>query len=390
MGVRCETAIVGIGTTEYYRRGGTDKSIVRLACEAILAACDDAGLDVSDIDGFSSYSDEVPPSVVAPTLGVPYVRSATMVWGGGGGGSCAAIGNAVAAVAAGYAETVVLYHAVRRTEATRFGGQGGLNRSVNPWTMPYGLLTPAQCFAMIVRRHMHEYGTRPEHLAALCMTQRDHAVTNPRAMMRSPLTEEDYFASRLITDPFRLYDCCLENDGGGALIVTSAARARDLKQKPAYILATSQGGAGAWGNALFDQNAPLDLYPTAGHRPIADQLYGAAGVQAQDIKVAEIYDHFSGMVLLQLEDYGFCKPGDSGPFVAAGEARFGTGQVAVNTHGGNLSEVNLHGTTHLIEGVRQIRGTAANQVEDAELCLVTGGPSPLPSSSMILSRKDRS
>jgi acetyl-CoA acetyltransferase len=317
------------------------------------------------------------------------VRFAAMVWGGGGGGGCAAIANAVAAIHAGHADVVAIYHAVRRTQATRFGGEGALTRSVNPWTFPYGLMTPAQQFAMIVRRHMHEFGTRPEHLGQLAVTQRTHAATNPLALMRKPLTLDDYFASRMIADPFRLFDCCLENDGGGALIVTSAERARDLRQPPAYVLATAQGGAGAWGNPLFDQSAPPDIYPTAGHRPLAEQLYKTAGVGPDDIDVAELYDHFSGMVLLQLEDYGFCGRGESGPLVASGACTWPNGRLPINTHGGNLSEVNLHGTTHLIEGVRQVRGTAANQVEGASLCLVTAGPSPIPSSSMLLSRETR-
>ena len=134
------------------------------------------------------------------------------------------------------------------------------------------------------------------------------------------------------------------------------------------------------------QNAPPDIYPTAGHRPIAKDLYDRTGRTADDIDVAQLYDHFTGMVLLQMEDYGFCEPGGSGAFVSAGEASWPNGRIPVNTSGGNLSEVNRHGTTHLIEGVRQIRGTSTSQVEDARTCLVTGGPSPIPSSSMVLAR----
>jgi acetyl-CoA acetyltransferase len=233
---------------------------------------------------------------------------------------------------------------------------------------------------------MYEYGTAPEHLGALAISQRKHAMRNPRAMMKSELTMDDYFSSRMITDPFRLFDCTLENDGGAALIITSLGRANDLKQKPAVIAGVSQGGDGAWGNQLRDQNAPAELYATAGHGVIAKNLYAMAGIAAADVDVAQIYDHFTGMVLLQLEDYGLCGRGESGPFVTKGSTTWPDGPVPVNTHGGNLSEVNLHGTTHLIEGVRQIRGTSTSQVENAEVCLVTGGPSPLPSSSMILTR----
>jgi acetyl-CoA acetyltransferase len=239
---------------------------------------------------------------------------------------------------------------------------------------------------MIVRRHMYRYGTTEEQLGHLAITQRQHAQRNPNSMMRSELTMDDYMASRMIADPFRLFDCCQENDGGGALVITSLERARDLRQPAVAVLATSQGGTGAWGNPLTDHSAPDDVYATAGHGPIAKNLYSRAGVGPDDIKVAQLYDHFTGMVLLQLEDYGLCGKGESGPFVAAGGASWSGGRVAVNTAGGNLSEVNLHGTTHLIEGVRQIRGTSTSQVDGAELCLVTGGPSPLPSSSMILGK----
>jgi acetyl-CoA acetyltransferase len=378
------TAIVGIGTTAYFRRGEATKSAAGMSCEAILRACADAGVDPTDVDGFSSYSEEVPPSTIAPALGIRELRYSGYVWGGGGGGACAAIGNAAAAIAAGDAEIVVLYHALRRTEATRFGGAGGLTRHTGTWTTPFGLLTPAQQFAMMTRRHMHEHGTTEKQIAAQVLAQRSHAVTNPSAMMRTPLTYDDYFAARMIADPFRLFDCCLENDGAAALVITRLDQARDLGQPPVLVEAVVQGGYGGWGHALHDQAAPSAYYATAGHWPLAKRLYARAGVQPADVHVAQIYDHFSGMVLLQLEDYGFCGVGESGDFVASGATRWPDGSLPVNTTGGNLSEVNLHGTTHIIEGVRQIRGTAANQVAGARRCLVTAGPSPLPSSSMLL------
>jgi acetyl-CoA acetyltransferase len=380
------TAIVGIGTTAFYKRGTAPKSGTAMSAEAILTACADAGIDPSDIDGFTGYSEEVPPSTLAPTLGIKELKFSSYVWGGGGGGSCAAIGNAAAAIAAGDAEIVVLYHALRRTEETRFGGSGGLTRHTGIWTTPFGLLTPAQQFALMVRRHMHQHGTTEKQLGTQVIAQRQHAVTNPEALYRTPLTYDDYFASRMISEPFRLFDCCLENDGAAAIVMTSVERAKDLRQETVVVEAVAQGGIGARGQALHDQSEPTASYATAGHRPLAKRLFERAGVGPSDIDVAQIYDHFSGMVLLQLEDYGFCEVGGSGEFVESGATRFGTGALPVNTHGGNLSEVNLHGTTHLIEGVRQIRGTAANQVAGAQRCLVTGGPSPLPSSGMLLRR----
>jgi acetyl-CoA acetyltransferase len=230
------------------------------------------------------------------------------------------------------------------------------------------------------------YGTKPEHLGAQCISQREHAIRNPKALMRSPMTLEDYFASRMICDPFHLFDCCQENDGAGAVIVVPAERARDFKQRPAYIMGVAQGGSAGWGSWMGQHNQWDEVYPTAGHGLIAKNLYKMAGVGPKDINVVEFYDHFSGMVLLQLEDYQLCGKGESGPFVAEGHTKWNGGSLPVNTHGGNLSEVYLHATTHIVEGVRQIRGISTSQVKDAELCLVTGGPSPVPSSGMILRR----
>ncbi|HVW43662.1 MAG TPA: lipid-transfer protein [Amycolatopsis sp.] len=388
MSDRAQAAIAGFGMTELYKRGTATKTLAGLCCEAILAACRDAGISPHDIDGFTSYADETPPDQLAEALGMHELRYAGAVFGGGGGGSCAAIGNAANAIAAGDAEIVVLYHAMRRTEERRYGGAAGLAyHPGSEWASPFGLMTPAQSFAMIVRRHMHEYGTKPEHLAALAITQREHAVRNPLAKMRKPLTLEDYFAARIIADPFRLFDCTLENDGAAAIVVTSAARAADLAQPPAFVKAVSQGGPPSWANPLYDHNALPEIYPTAGHSTIARNLYRKAGIGPADLDVAELYDHFTGMVLLQLEDYGIAERGQAGAYVEAGHARWDAGKVAVNTHGGNISEGNVHGTTHIIEAVRQLRGTSSSQVEGAELALVTAGPSMIPSSSMILAKE---
>jgi acetyl-CoA acetyltransferase len=384
---RKQAAIAGVGMTELYKRGTAEKTLGGLCYEAILAACADAGISPRDIDGFTSYADETPPDQLAQALGMRELRYSGAVFGGGGGGSCAAIGNAANAIAAGDAEIVVLYHAMRRTEERRYGGGAGLAyHPGSEWATPFGLMTPAQSFGMIVRRHMHEFGTTVEQLGALAITQREHAVRNPLAKMRKPLTLEDYLAGRMIADPFRLFDCTLENDGAAAVIVTSAQRAADLKHAPAFVAAVSQGGPPSWANPLYDHNALPEVYPTAGHSTIASELYRKAGIGPHDIDVAELYDHFTGMVLLQLEDYGIAERGGSGAYVAAGHARWDAGKVAVNTHGGNISEGNVHGTTHIIEAVRQIRGTSSSQVENMELALVTGGPSMIPSSSMILAK----
>jgi acetyl-CoA acetyltransferase len=191
----------------------------------------------------------------------------------------------------------------------------------------------------------------------------------------------------MISDPLCLFDYTMESDGAVAVITTSADRARDLRQPPAYILSSAHGGSGRWGPAIFRYfQAPDDEFASSGHRPVAKRLFEMAGVTPADVDVALLYDHFSPLVIMQLEDYGFCPIGEGGPFVAEGNMRWPDGSIPVNTHGGNLSEAYIIGMTHIREAVEQIRGTAVNQVEGAEIALVTGGPAALPVSGTLLAR----
>jgi acetyl-CoA acetyltransferase len=384
-------AIVGIGTTAYGRRGEfADRSHVDLVAEALDRALEDSGLERREIDGFSSYlAEKNDPSLLAPALGIPRVRYAGLVLGGGGGGCCAAVGNAAAAVATGQADVVLVYKALTQPPAARLGAAYAGSYSGDAradFHRPFGLISPGQMCAMIFRRHMHLYGTTTEHLAEVAVAARAHAARNPMALKREPLSIADHQASRMISEPFRLLDYCQENDGAAVVLVTSVARARSLRQRPARILAAAHGGDARWGQALTLQCAADDVYASGGHRPLARQLYEAAGIGPADVDVAEIYDHFTGMVILQLEDYGFCERGEGGRFVANGGLCWPDGRLPVNTHGGHLSEVYLLGMTHVIEGVRQIRGTATAQVTDAEIALVTAGSSNLPSSALLLGR----
>ncbi len=391
MSLRDRAAIVGFGTTAYGRRGEfAERSQLEQIREALDLALADAGLARTDVDGFCSYSmDRNDPSLLAPALGIRDVNFSNMVFGGGGGGTCAAIANAAAAIVAGLARVVMVYKVITQPPHARFGAAYGMVGSPDPYGdfhRPFGLVAPAQFFALLFRRHMHEYGTTPLHLAEVAIATRAHATRNPRALRRTPLTVDEHQSARLIADPFRLYDCCQENDGGAVILVTSAERARDLRQRPAYVMAAAQGGDGGWGQGLTSQNARADLYATSGHRHLARRLWAMAGVGPEDVDVALLYDHFSGMVILQLEDYGFCGPGEGGSFVASGAIRWPDGRLPVNTHGGNLSEVYLLGLTHVIEGVRQLRGTSTCQVTGAEIALVTAGPSNLPTSALLLRR----
>ncbi len=391
MSIKDKTCIAGAGLTEYGLRGQfAHKSQHVQIAEALEVALEESGLKREEIDGFCSYSmDKNDPSLLAPALGIPNVNYSGMVFGGGGGGTCAAVAQAAAAIVAGYASVVMCYKIITQPPHARFGASYGRAAFPDPrsdFHRPFGLLAPGQFFSMIFRRHMHKYGTKTTHLAEVAVAQRYHASRNPKALMRAPLTIEDHQNSRLIADPFRLYDYCQENDGGGVVLVTSAERAKSLKQKPVYIMAAAHGGSSAWGQALTGQNAPDDIYATAGHTHLAERLYRMAGIGPRDVDVCELYDHFSGMVILQLEDYGICERGEGGPFVENGGIQWPNARVPVNTHGGNLSEVYLLGMTHIVEAVRQLRGTSTSQVKDAEIALVTAGPANLPTSSMILRR----
>jgi acetyl-CoA acetyltransferase len=233
---------------------------------------------------------------------------------------------------------------------------------------------------------MEVFGTTSEHFGHVAVTQRGYALANPRAVMAGKaLTIADHQASRMVADPYRLFDCCLETDGACAVVVTTADRATGSGQTPIEILAVAQGtDGGNLGGALAHARSTADDYATGGGRSVARRLYGKAGVGAGDVDVAQLYDNFTGQVLLGLEDFGFCDPGESGPFVAAGGLS-PSGSLPTNTSGGNLSEAYMQGLNQVIEGVRQLRGQSPNQVGSPEVCLVTSSPG-IPTSAIVLAR----
>ncbi|MGH9025965.1 MAG: thiolase C-terminal domain-containing protein [Acidimicrobiia bacterium] len=398
MTLKDRTAIVGVGATPYYRRGqSAPQTNLELAGKAILAAVEDAGLTIDDVDGFGLYSFGLggDTSLMAQTLGIPEVRFTAMLTGGGGG-AAGSVGLAAAGISAGMAECVVSVMSLQQV-ATRFGAsfaprrQQGAQYAAPPspekdFIAPSGLMGPGQMFAVLAQRHMHLYGTKREHFAEIATSTRANAIRRETSIMREPLTLDDYFAARMIADPLCLFDFCLECDGAVAVVTTTAERARDLRHPPVYVLASANGGMGRWGQAITWMNMPDEYFTSSGHRPVAQRLFAMGGVGPEDVDVAEIYDHFSPMVLMQLEDYGLCPIGESGPFVADGNIRWPTGSTPVNTHGGNLSEAYIIGMTHVKEAVEQLRGTAVNQVEGAEVALVTGGPASIPVSSLLLRR----
>ena len=386
--IRGRVAVAGVGETTYYRHGQAPEPEVTLALKAILAACADAGIDPRQVDGFASYSnDRNDPSRLAAALGLPELRFSNMQWGGGGGGGSAAVGNAAAAVAAGYADCVVVFRALAQGQFQRFGSAppAATVSGEQALTFPYGLMSPAQRFAMKVMRFMHDHGIGPEAQRAIALASYHHAQANPRAVMHGrPLTPEAYDASRWIVEPFRLFDCCLENDGAAALVLVSAERARDLRRKPAYLLGVAQGSE--YRNAARGHNAPT--YASASFTTVAPRLWAMAGVGPKDVHVVQSYENFTGGVLMSLVEHEFFPPEDANDFLTLENLIAPHGRLPLNTSGGNLAECYMHGLELQIEAVRQLRGESTSQVPDARVAMVISGPMVTPVSSMLLGTED--
>ena len=400
--------IVGVGESAYARWGKIgDVTEHALACQAITRAVEDAGLSMDDVDGLASFAEDRNEAVfLAAELGLPSLNFANMVWLPGGGGGCAAVGNAAMAVETGQAEVVVVYRSLCQGQFFRFGNAGmdamapadaapptvqqanSLMLASMGFAMPYGLLMAAAAYALPTRRHMHLYGTKPEHLGMLAVTFREHASRNPRAVMGSrPMTMDDYLASPMIAEPHRLFDCCLESDGACAVVVTTEERARDLAKRPVEVLGSVQGAPKGYAFGPFtNANVSDEIYATGGNEEMANRLWAKTGLGPQDVDVAQIYDHFTGCVLMQLEDYGFCERGQGGPFIESGALAWKGGSLPTNTHGGSLSEAYIHGLNHVVEGVRSLRSESTSPVENAEVCLVTSGAC-VPSSAVLLGRR---
>jgi acetyl-CoA acetyltransferase len=377
-------AIVGIGETTYYRHGQSPIPEFVLAIDAIEKAAADAGLDVRQLDGFCSYSGErSDPTRLGVALGLPDVAFSNMFWGGGGGGVCGAVGNAAAALHAGYCRYAVVYRSLAQGQFGRFG-QAHVGAQVSgrgAYVAPYGLFTPAQQIALRTRRFLDQYGASDEALCAVALASYAHAQRNPRAVMYGrPLTREAYYAARWIVEPFRLYDCCLENDGAAAVVLTTAERARDLRQRPAYLLAAAQGAS-----PRYEMFGHADAgFAGANFETVARRLYEQAGVAPSDVDVAQVYENFTGAVVMSMVEHGFCAPDQVMDFFTVENLTWPDGGLPINTSGGNLAECYMHGLELVLEAARQIRGTSTCPVEGAELSLVAGGPAASPVSSLIL------
>jgi acetyl-CoA acetyltransferase len=349
-------AIVGIGETEYSRHSG--RTTRAMAVEAVRKAMLDAGLTNADLDGMLSYrrNDSVDSPTVASDLGLRL--NFYMDCDGGGSSTEALIGLAMGAIEAGMCRTVAIFRSMNGYSGARIGGTGRPAQAITGaglLSLPYGWMSPAQMFSLTFMRHMMEYGTTSEQVAHVKVAHSKHASNNPKALLKQRVTVEDVLSSRWICKPLHLLDCCLETDNATCIIVTSAERARDLRQPPAYIM----GVAGRVAKPRVDYHFEYGPITRVAGYYAKDIVFGMADVGPEDIDITGSYDAFTFTTMLQLEEYGFCEKGEGGAYVSSGAIELG-GRRPNNTSGGHLCEGYTHGMSMVIENVRQLR----NQVDD--------------------------
>ena len=386
--LRGKYAIVGVGQSPLGKV--PELGPIGLFAVAAKNALEDAGLNKSEVDGLVTRG---PDDVychhqrVGQALGLNVTFSTST--DNGGASQVLGVVMACMAIEAGLCHTVITGYGRdtfsrthRSATAKRQVSTRDDSLATREFGPEFGMFGAPVNYAISARRHMQLFGTKKEHLGAISVAFRNHAMKNPNAFFRQKLTMEEYLSARLIVDPFCLYDCSIFVDGAGATVVTSAERARDLKKQPAYIL-----GFG-FGNRLtgwFNDDNMI----TTGAKEAGETAYRMAGIGPKDVNTAQIYDCFTQMVLLQLEDYGFCKKGEGGPFAGSGALEFG-GALPTNTSGGQLSEGHVEGMLQIVEGVRQVRRDYGpdRQVKDAEIALVTGhGGNTVCQSALILGRE---
>jgi acetyl-CoA acetyltransferase len=383
---RDKYAIVGTGKS---RLGQVGLNSLALLEEAIKAALDDAGLTNKDVDGVvvrgpdDVYSHH---QLVAARLGIDVDFSTSL--DNGGASQILAIILAVMAMEAGLATTVVCGYGRDSWTRTHSEGRGHAQNDLIPAAQrprehgpEFGHFGAVSQHAFGARRHMFEYGTTRKDFAAIATAFREHALRNPEAQMKKPLTIDDYFKARLVVDPFGLFDCSLNSDGAGAVVVTSTERAKSLKRKPVLIKGfASHNNTKGW--------IQEDHMLSTGAVESGARAFKMAGLGPKEVDTAQIYDCFTYMVLTQLEDYGFCKKGEGGEFVRSGALRL-DGALPTNTSGGQLSEAHVEGMLQIVEGARQLQGIydADRQVPDAEIALISGhGGNQVCHSTLILGR----
>lgn len=383
--LRGAAAVVGVADI-HYKRGAAPHGELRMTLEAIVAACADAGISPRELDGFVSYAGGGHDgAILGGALGVDDVRWSNMMWGGGGGAVAAAINNAAVAIATGQAECVVVFRSMAQDDTGRLGYA---KYFYGPHYLAHGVGSPAQVCALRTQRLLEHDGVPREAMRALVLAAYRHAQNNPTAAgYGKPLDEQTYESSRMITEPFHLFDCSRESDGAVALVLVSAERAKSIRPDAAYVLAGAQGAPGGY-SSIIDND---DLYTSAGfsgrpgHPGVADRLWAAAGLGPGDIDVVQVYENFSGPAVAALIDHGLAPSGPAaGEVLTVDNLTAGIGKLPVNTSGGNIADSFVNGMGLAVEAVRQIRGTSTNPVADAQLSLFIGGPmAPLVSSTLF-------
>ena len=398
--VERRTIISGIGQSDVGRRLG--RTGLDLTIDAALEAIADAGLTVADIDGLATYPGggaQAPAGFAGP--GTPEVQEALRLelnWHTGGiegAAQLAAVVNAMLAVSAGLARHVLVYRTVTESTAQGSGGREGIGLSGGAsggapriggqfqWSIPFRAYSAANWLAMNAHRHFHEFGTTSEQMAMIAINSRRNAGLNPKAVYRDPMTLDDYFASRMITTPFRLFDCDAPVDGSTAVVVSAAEHARNVDHPVARIEAV---GTALRGRPSWDQ---FDDMTTMAARDAGAQLWTRTSLTPADVDVAELYDGFSFLTMTWLEALGFCGKGESGPFVEGGGRIALDGDLPINTHGGQLSAGRLHGFGFIHEACLQLRGEAGDRQvpKPVEVAAVANGGGPI-AGAMLLTRED--
>jgi acetyl-CoA acetyltransferase len=373
-------AVAGIGETGYYKRGTAPYGAIGLCVQAILRACEDAGVDPHEIDGFCSHGDDRNEGVeLAAALGCNELRWSSLVWGGGGGGLCGALAHAAAAIISGQARRVIVLRGHAEAGGARLMTAVSLEH-MNVHFRAHGVVSPTQVCALRAQRLLHE-GVPREAFRSLAQAGYYHAANNPGAVGRDTvLSDAAYDESRLIADPYRLFDCSRENDGAGAVLLTSLQEARTLRRKPVHLSAVAQSQPRHWG-PLIDND---EHYTSAGYPLVAERLWRATGLTQDDVDVTQVYENVSGAAVAALIDHGFCTKESAGDVLTLENLIAPDGKLPINTSGGSIAEGFVHGIGLTLEAVRQIRGESCNQVPGADVSLLIGGPvAPFVSSAIF-------
>lgn len=377
-----KTSIAGVGYRQY-KRGTADLPERGVLVRAIVDACEDAGFNPADIDGFVSYGDDAnEPVRLMPDLGTKELMLSAQVWGGGGGGIAAAFQLASSAILTGQANAVVIFRALVEGNSGRLA-EAVMAHHLNDHMAGVGLVSPAQMCALRAQRLFEYHGVPKSVCEELVRASYYHGSRNPDAVAYgAELNLEDYRHSRWIAEPFRLFDCSRENDGAGALLMVATDRARDLAKPPVKLLSVAQGAERGWGDLL--ENDDADIYASAGFRAIRDRLFQGAGLTPADIDVVQLYENFSAQGIASLIDHGFCTYDNVEEVIRFENLIAPGGNLPVNTSGGNFAHGFVHGFICAVESIRQLRGESPNPVPGAKTCLLAGGPgSPTISSAIF-------